>query len=99
MLTGYRCWQQGGKASFTLKQILIFYAFQHKGKLISGKVIRSYKCDTTPRSSGTQSKKTLTGGFISYSIIKQEKKRKTNQKQRQVFSNLLFHDVVIKVIY
>lgn len=92
MLTGYRCLQQGGKASITLKEILIFYAFQHKGKLISGKVMRSYKCDTTPRSSGTQSKKTLRGIYflqVDDSIIKQEKKRKTNQKLRQVFQPAL----------
>lgn len=78
--------------NYTERNFDFFYAFQHKGKLISGKVMRSYKCDTTPRGSGTQSKKTLRGIYflqVDDSIIKQEKKRKTNQKLRQVFQPAL----------
>lgn len=67
-----------------------FFAIQHKRKLIFGKVMKSYKCDTTPRSRGTQSKNTLRGIYflqVDDSIIKEE------------YSNLLFHDFVIKAIY
>lgn len=52
--------------------------------------MKSYKCDTTPRSRGTQSKNTLRGIYflqVDDSIIKEE------------YSNLLFHDFVIKAIY
>lgn len=57
------------------------------------KVTKRYKWDTTPRSSGTQSKKTLRGiYFIQVGgsiILKEGEKRKTDQKLGQVFQPAL----------